>query len=48
MSEDRVNKADGYKEESFNNNKENLLKRFLNWIAKGAKKASEMGASCGS
>ncbi|MBF0228981.1 MAG: hypothetical protein HQK63_05225 [Desulfamplus sp.] len=48
MSEDRFNKADGYKEASCNNKKENLFKRFLNWIAKGAKKASEIGASCGS
>ncbi len=41
-----------YKQENSENNKEqkqeNLFKRFLNWIAKGAKKASEMGASCGS
>ena len=48
MSQDRVNKGDGYKEGAFHNKKENLFKRFLNWIAKGAKKASEMGASCGS
>ncbi|KJR43430.1 hypothetical protein MCHI_000670 [Candidatus Magnetoovum chiemensis] len=43
MSEDKVNK-----EGSSNNKQENMFKRFLNWIAKGAKKASEIGASCGS
>ncbi|MBF0303285.1 MAG: hypothetical protein HQK73_09610 [Desulfamplus sp.] len=27
---------------------DNIFKRFLDWIAKGAKKAAEAGASCGS
>lgn len=31
-----------------NQKKNGIFKRFLDWIAKGAKKAAEMGAACGS
>jgi len=47
MAENRVDDKQKDREEGGNKKKSNLFKRLFDWIAKGAKKASEIGALCG-
>ncbi len=48
MSENKIYQSPKEIINVYNQQKDGIFKRFLDWIAKGAKKAAEMGAACGS